>query len=264
MVGTIFDIKHFAIHDGPGIRQTVFFKGCPLKCWWCHNPESQYPHPEKYLQTNRLDGQVFTKEKTVGYSIGVNELYQIIEKDKVFFDESAGGVTFSGGEPFMQFEFLEAITQKCNQNGIHTTIDTSGFASKKNLEKLSYTAQLFLYDLKIIHSGDHEKYTGVPSETILENLFWLDKNNKNVILRFPVIPEITDTPENIDALKTTMLQLKNIHKIDILPFHSMSKAKYKRFNQPYKMGNTPTVSDEALLAMKQDFETLGFEVKIGG
>ncbi|HAZ03372.1 MAG TPA: glycyl-radical enzyme activating protein [Marinilabiliales bacterium] len=264
MVGTIFDIKHFAIHDGPGIRQTIFFKGCPLKCWWCHNPESQNPEPQQYFQTNRLDGQVFTKEKTVGYPISVPDLFQIIEKDRVFFEESAGGVTFSGGEPLMQFEFLEAIVQKCNSAGIHTAVDTSGFTSKKNIEKLSEMTRLFLYDVKIINSNEHKKYTGVPSGPIIENLLWLDKNNINVTLRFPVIPSITDTGENMSALKTLLSQLKNIHNLDILPFHSMSKAKYKRFNQPYKMGNTPPVSDDALWAMKQDFEALGFEVKIGG
>ena len=264
MKGTIFDIKHFAIHDGPGIRQTVFLKGCPLNCWWCHNPESQDPKPEKYIKTNKLDGKEFKKEKTVGYEIGTEELFQTIEKDRIFFDESKGGVTFSGGEPFMQAEFLTEITKVCRDNDIHTSIDTTGFTSKKNLERLASIADLFLYDLKIIDSQKHKKYAGVPSETIIENLKWLDQKNKNVTLRFPVIPNITNTDENINEIKNFIKTLKNIHKIDILPFHNISKGKYDRFNKTYKMGETSTISEKEMDNLKKEFEELNFEVKIGG
>ena len=264
MKGTIFDIKHFAIHDGPGIRQTVFLKGCPLNCWWCHNPESQDPKPENYIKVNKLDGKEFKKEKTVGYEIELDDLYQTIDKDRVFFDESNGGVTFSGGEPFMQAEFLFEITKECRNGGIHTSIDTTGFTSKKNLEKLATIADLFLYDLKIIDSERHKKYAGVPTETIIENLKWLDQKNKNVILRFPVIPNITNTKENIKEIKAFISTLENIRKIDILPFHNISKGKYDRFNKAYKMGETSTIPDREMDELKKEFEELDFEVKIGG
>ena len=264
MNGTIFDIKHFAVHDGPGIRQTVFFKGCPLNCWWCHNPESQDINSEKFVRVTKLDEKEFKKEVTVGYKITTEELFKIISGDQVFFEESGGGVTFSGGEPLMQTDFLYKIAKLCKQNNIHTCIDTTGFASEKVIKKITEVTDLFLYDIKLIDNELHKKYTGVPIGKILNNLKWLDQNNKKVILRFPVIPGVTNTERNISEIKSFTKSLKNINQIDLLPYHNISNGKYTRFKKENKMGNTLPLSDTEMKSLKAEFESIGFIVGIGG
>lgn len=264
MEGTIFDIKHFAIHDGPGIRQTIFFKGCPLSCWWCHNPESQNINIESFTKTNKLDGKEFKKEVKVGYKITAKELLKTIQGDKVFFEESKGGITFSGGEPLMQVNFLYELLNLCKKEGIHTCIDTTGFASLNTVQKIAELADCFLYDIKLTDNALHEKYTGVPVDAIIENLKWLDQKNKNVILRFPVIPGITDTKKNISEIKLLLKSFKNIKQIDLLPYHDISNGKYNRFKMENKMKNTKPLSDEDMLKLKTEFESLGFKVGIGG
>jgi pyruvate formate lyase activating enzyme len=264
MEGTIFDIKHFAVHDGPGIRQTIFFKGCPLSCWWCHNPESQNINIESYIKVNKLDGKEFKKEVAIGYKITANELFKTIQGDKVFFEESDGGVTFSGGEPLMQARFLQEILTLCKQNGIHSCIDTTGFASITTIEKIADLVDCFLFDIKLIDKELHQKYTGIPVAGILENLKWLDQNNKNVILRFPVIPGITNTSKNISEVKSLLKSLKNIRQIDLLPYHNISNGKYARFKKENKMKDTVPLSDEDMLQLKSEFESIGFKVGIGG
>ena len=244
MDGFIFDIKHFAVHDGPGIRQTVFFKGCPLNCWWCHNPESQNPCVEKYIRTRKLDGMEFTKETSVGYSISSADLLEIIKGDQVFFSESGGGVTFSGGEPLMQHHFLKEIMLLCKESGIHMALDTTGFASDLVIREIAELTDLFLFDLKLLDSEKHVKYTGVPVTQIIRNLKWLDENHDDIVIRFPVIPGITDTDENIKAVKKFLSRLKNTRSIDLLPYHNISNGKYLRF--------------------QKDFEDMGFKVQIGG
>lgn len=264
MNATIFDIKHFAVHDGQGIRQTIFFKGCPLNCWWCHNPESQNPEPEKYIRINKLEGKEFKKEETVGYKTSVDELFKVIIGDKVFFEESGGGVTFSGGEPLMQTKFLYEITKRCKENHIHTCIDTTGFASLKTIEKIAEVADCFLYDIKLTANDLHQKFTGVPVDEIISNLKWLDHHQKNVILRFPVIPGITNTKKNISELKTLLKSFKSINRIDLLPYHNIQNGKYERFNKENKMKDTKPLSDKYMIQLKSEFESIGFTVNIGG
>lgn len=264
MEGIIFDIKHFAVHDGPGIRQTIFFKGCPLNCWWCHNPESQEADPEKCIKINKLEGKEFKKEITVGYKTSVDKLFETISGDKIFFEESEGGVTFSGGEPLMQAKFLFEIIKKCKLNGIHTCIDTTGYASIKTIEKIAEVADLFLFDIKLIDNVSHQKYTGIPVYEILRNLKWLDENKKNVILRFPVIPEITNTEKNISEIKSFIKSLKNINRINLLPYHNISNGKYERFKKVNKMKDTSPLSDHEMESLKSEFEEIGFKVGIGG
>ncbi len=264
MNGTIFDVKHFAIHDGPGIRQTIFFKGCPLNCWWCHNPESQNPKPEKYTRIDKLDGKEYKKEVTAGYQISVDDLFTVISEDKIFYKESDGGVTFSGGEPLFQNKFLYQILQKCKNNNIHTTVDTSGFSSQKVIAKIATVTNLFLYDLKIIDNSLHKKYTGVSVHQILENIQFLDSINANIIIRFPVIPGITNTRKNISDIKNFIKTLKNIRQIDILPYHNISRSKYKRLNMEYKMGDELALPNSEINTLKREFEKLGLKVQIGG
>jgi pyruvate formate lyase activating enzyme len=263
MEGLIFDIKHYAIHDGPGIRQTIFYKGCPLSCWWCHNPESQKKEIETFDKERTLDGQTFKRREKVGYTISPDELFKIIEKDTVFFDESGGGVTFSGGEPLMQPEFLQETARLCHEANIHTALDTCGYASREDLLKVIPFINLILYDLKITDNEKHKKYTGVSNQVILENLIWLAESNKDVRIRFPVIPGITNTAENLEEIKEFLSSLKTIKNIDILPYHDISRGKYQRFKKEQKMGNVHLQSDESE-KIKKEFSSLGYHVQIGG
>jgi len=163
--GVLFDIKRFAIHDGPGIRTTVFFKGCLLSCWWCHNPESQSPDIQRVVQPT--DG---SPEKTVGERVTVSELLQRIEQDCLFYDQSGGGVTFSGGEPLAQPAFLLEMLERCGVHEIHRAVDTTGFAPSETLSEVALHTDLFLYDPKLMDASLHERFAGVPNENIIQHL----------------------------------------------------------------------------------------------
>ncbi len=264
MEGIIFDIKHFAVHDGPGIRQTIFFKGCPLRCWWCHNPESQKPEPETFTKVNKLDGKHFERKNTIGKKITVAELMKTIVGDRVFFSESGGGVTFSGGEPLIQHKFLNALLTECRQERIHTAIDTSGYASHEIFRQIAPFSDLFLFDIKLLNDALHKKYTNVPVKPILDNLFWLDQRRIKTILRFPVIPGITDDKENIAQISTLLKQLEYIKKIDLLPYHNISNSKYQRFQIENKMTDKKTPPGKSLDLLTERFAEIGFQVGIGG
>jgi len=171
--GTIFDLKKFAIHDGPGIRTTVFFKGCPLDCAWCHNPEGVKPHRETFTVLARgggTDRDGCEKEEVVGREVTVDEVMEEIEKDVIFYEQSGGGVTFSGGEPLQQEEFLAALLRECAVKNIRTAVDTSGFAPWEALERIARQTDMILYDLKIINEQEHVKYTGVVNKLVLARL----------------------------------------------------------------------------------------------
>lgn len=265
MKGLIFDIKRFAVHDGPGIRQTIFFKGCPLNCWWCHNPESRLCSQEIITEKKPLDGMVFTDEKTVGQWVTPEEVMHEIEKETVFFDESGGGVTFSGGEPLQQFDFLMALLKACREKDIHTTLDTSGYCKEDKFEKLIGEVDLFLYDLKLMDENLHKKYAGVSNRIILNNLKLLSEEGAEVIIRFPVVPDITHTRKNVDALKNYIHTLKpGIHEIHLLPYHNTGKGKYERFSIPDRMNGVGSLNINDLTELKKEFEAIGFEVRIGG
>ncbi|MEM2015349.1 MAG: glycyl-radical enzyme activating protein [Candidatus Methanomethylicia archaeon] len=299
--GMIFDIKRFEIHDGPGIRTTVFLKGCPLRCWWCHNPEGISPTKEvmyfeykcihcrtceklcprnaikivdlqHVIMRENCDGCGICAEncpsgalRTVGMEITAEELVKEIEKDVKLYDISNGGVTFSGGEPLYQPEFLLETLKKCMEKGINTALDTSGYAQKKVFEKVIPYLNVFLYDIKIINEEDSYRYIGATSKPMLENLRLLIEMNrgKDVILRFPVIPNITDTKENIKEIMKLIETLKGIEEIDLLPFHDV-KEKYIRLGKEYKMMSSEPPSPQKLKLLKEMFEEKGLKVKIGG
>ncbi len=297
--GIIFDIKRYAIHDGPGIRQTVFFKGCPLRCWWCHNPESFNSQCEIIYNKNRLAGKELPpNEEKVGYEISVNDLMKEIDKDIIFFDESGGGVTCSGGEPLLQPDFLKALLIQCKEYDIHTALDTSGYASESVLESVMDYVDLFLYDLKIIDSDNHKTYTGLSNKPIINNLKKLIEKNKNIVIRIPIIPDITDTKENICQIKQLLSSLMGVHTIrneekvnsqsyiadlgavssrqnqvwdvisypvlSLLPFHQIANEKYKKFKLVNKMQGAVSPSQQSLEKLQADFENCGFKVNIGG
>jgi len=269
--GLIFDIRRFTVHDGPGIRTTVFFKGCPLSCWWCHNPESQDFKSEKSIKNLVVSGESFKTTETTGKFMTVDEVMDEVLKDQVFYDESGGGVTISGGEPMMQEPFLYALLQAARSNGIHTTLDTSGYATPEAMKHVARLVDLFLYDIKIMDKAMHRKYTGVTNKTILENLKTLYASGKKIILRFPVVPGITDTPENILQIKSLINTLphpkiptsSDLH-IHLLPYHSMAREKYRRFCKSNKLAGLPDMKQEDLMSLKKEFEEAGFTVKIGG
>jgi len=275
--GLVFEIRRFCVHDGPGIRTTLFFKGCPLSCWWCHNPESQDFKPETSVKKLALSGNLFGKTETTGSFMTVNEVMAVLGRDRIFYDESIGGVTFSGGEPLMQQRFLEELLIRCKQEKLHTAVDTSGYASPAAFDRVSSLADLFLYDLKLAEDALHRKYTGVSNRPILRNLKALITSGKAVMLRFPVIPGITDTEENIfktKALINSLIRLRklddsrmgeqNILQINLLPYHSMAREKYRRFCKTNLLEEIPDLSADQLLPLKKEFETLEIPVHIGG
>jgi len=267
--GTIFDIKRYALHDGPGIRTTVFLKGCPLRCPWCHNPESQASSPTVLHRPNlciacveacskgalRLTDSVVKRDfslctncgactevclsgamERVGRRISSEELIAEIERDIPFFDESGGGVTFSGGEPLAQPEFLSEMLELCAEREIHRTVDTCGFANPKILAKIAGKTNLFLFDIKIINPELHRRVTGQSNGRILENLRWLCDKEYRVEVRIPIIAAMTDGRDNIEAAAALLSSLSNPPTVRLLPFHRTALEKYKRFGMEVPSG----------------------------
>jgi len=184
----IFDIKRFAVHDGPGIRVTVFFKGCPLSCWWCHNPEGISPEPSEYPETTELDGVQIMRTVQIGRWVDIDELVPEILRDRVFMEESGGGVTFSGGEPLMQAGALYKLLDRFAGSGIHTTVDTSGYAAPKVMQNVCSKTDLILFDLKSMDDARHKKFTGVSNRQILKNLEIALKSSAQTVVRITLVP----------------------------------------------------------------------------
>ena len=265
MTGTIFDIKRFTVHDGPGIRTTVFLKGCPLRCLWCHNPESIEQTPCCFNKILKLNGRTFSKKEVIGYEITANQLFAELLKERVFMDESGGGVTFSGGEPLMQHDFLMEMLTVCRKNGIHTAVDTTLYASWEKIKTVAEFTNLFLVDLKLMDSELHQKYTGVSNEMILKNICKLSVSDAAIIIRIPVIPNVTDTTENI-AQTISFLQTLNgkIKEVHLLPFHQTANEKYKRMGRENPFGHLKSLRKEDVKNIEILFNNAGFTVKTGG
>ena len=227
MNAVIFNIKRFAVNDGPGIRTTIFFKGCPMKCWWCHNPESQSAAIQQTLKTYKISNRVFQEKEEVGYNISSDELLNEILKDNVFFEESHGGVTFSGGEPLMQGAFLLDILKKCKAKNIHTCVDTCGYTNIDQLKEIAQYTDLFLFDIKHLNNSLHKQYTNTENKLILKNLHMLINLDKEIIIRFPLIEGINDSKEHLSELKTLIKSFNKQIELHILPYHSLGKEKYK-------------------------------------
>lgn len=298
--GYIFDIKRYAVHDGPGIRTTVFLKGCPLKCWWCHNPEgisnkndlmyfeNKCIHCQRCVQICPLGAIDFKNStlhinrslcnncgkcsnacptgalKSTAREVTVEKLMKEIQKDVLFYDSSEGGVTFSGGEPLFQHSFLREVLEKCKDSYINTALDTSGYASSEIFMSIADYTDVFLYDFKLADDKEHKKYTGVSNKIIKNNLRMLvdEGRAKDIILRFPIIPGITDTKENIEGLIEFILSLKEKFKeINILPFHDVGE-KYKRLDKDYKMTVHGAPSREKLENIVERFEKTGICVRL--
>ncbi|WP_432409699.1 trans-4-hydroxy-L-proline dehydratase activase [Wukongibacter sp. M2B1] len=297
--GTIFNIQKYSIHDGPGIRTTVFLKGCPLTCWWCHNPESQRVKQEIVfwqgkciacrdcekvcpVDAVKFDEGNFNLNKNrcilcgkcaevcpseaidlIGKRITLDEAMKEIEKDMVFYEESGGGVTFSGGEPMLQIDFLDGLLTASKQKGIHTAVDTSGYGSWENFERIMDKVDLFLFDIKHMDNEKHKKYVGVSNESILNNLRKLARDGNRIWIRIPIIPGINDDDLNIKMTSDYVASL-NIKDVFILPYHSIAIDKYKRLNMEYRIPDILEPKDEEMERIGQKFKDNGIIVKIGG
>jgi len=257
MKGILFDSKHYAVHDGPGIRLTLFFKGCPLQCWWCHNPESQHLQPQIYKKKEPLDGQTFIRDAQLGYQTTVDELIQLVEQDRPFFEESQGGVTLSGGEPLIQADFAAALLEALHQRDIHTAVDTCGHAPWKSFEKILPNTDLLLYDLKLFNPIEHKKYTGVDNTLILNNFQKLCTLKQHMHVRIPLIPGITDSDANIDGLMQLLKGQETVKRIDLLPYHAISLSKYQRFGMPFRMDETVRLDQGKATAIYNQFKQAG-------
>lgn len=260
--GLIFDIKRFAVHDGPGIRTTVFFKGCPLHCLWCHNPESINPRPQKLTKQLILDGKTYQKTDIIGQEMTVREVITEILKDRIFFEQSGGGVTFSGGEPLLQIDFLQELMKECRKENLHLTLDTSGMAAQKDLEQIDGLVDLFLYDLKIMNENLHREFVGTSNHSILQNLKFLSEKQQNIIIRIPLIPQLTDTKSNLDEMLNFLQKCPQIKEINLLPYHNIAAEKYRKLNLKYRAFPEPT--PQSLDKVKRFWNNAGYNVKIGG
>ena len=296
--GLIFNIMRFCLHDGPGSRTTVFFKGCPLCCWWCHNPEGRTAEPDLMFFENRCvlcgeclnacpHGAIVQEDNVMrttdacracsacvdvcaagarelaGHWMTVPEVLSEIEKDRLFWDESGGGVTFSGGEPLMQPNFLESLLDTCRARGIHTAVETCGYAKRDLLLRLSRKIDLFLFDLKLLDSEKHRANTGRGNESILANLRALIEAGRDVIVRYPVIPEVNDDEENVKQM-IKLLRSLGLRRIHLLPFHQTGADKYRRLRLPKRESGNDGSFTSLVERIAQEFSGHGFEVRIGG
>lgn len=257
MNGIIFDIKEFAINDGPGIRLTVFMKGCPLRCEWCHNPEGLVVSPQMNFKTKKMVGEEWS----------VDKLVKKIRKFKDAFDFNGGGVTFSGGEPSLQADFVFNVAYLLPD--IHKNLDTSGYCDTETFKKLISVFDLVYFDLKLIDNQEHKKYTEVSNEQILENLKVLDESMKPYHIRIPLIPNITDLESNLNAIKDIILSLKNKPlRVDTLPYNICAGGKYPNYQMEYPLKSLENQNNniEAINKFKKELKQnniniIGEEVK---
>lgn len=285
MNGIVFDIQKFSIHDGPGIRTTVFLKGCPLRCLWCHNPESQEKSPEISLIPAKCIGcgycfkacpqgghvmgedanRLFLREscqrcgvctekcyakalELIGREMTVEEVIFEVEKDAPFYETSGGGMTVSGGEPLFQFEFTLALLQEARRRGLHTCVETSGFASFDRLERIRPFVDLFLYDYKETDPVRHQEVTGVPQKIIIDNLIRLDQLGAKSILRCPIIPGLNARDDHFAGIAAMANSLKNILEVNLMPYHPLGKSKSERIGKTSVMEEVAFPEDSTVAA----------------
>ena len=248
--GLIFDVQRGSMQDGPGIRTTVFFKGCPLRCLWCHNPESHRAQPETGVDE---------KGRRVRYGevISAGKLLKQMEEDRVFYEVSGGGVTLSGGEPFFQPEFLLALCRGLKERGICVCVETSGYVKPRILRRTLPWVDLFLFDYKETGRERFVRETGVFPEPILDNLALLDSAGKRIWLRCPIVPGYQDREEHFRCIAALSRQYTCIERVEILPFHSLGRHKYRQLNRPDPTKQTPVPTREETEGWKERLRALG-------
>ena len=229
-MGIVFDIKRGGVKDGPGIRTSVFLKGCPLRCAWCHNPESQAPEVQRAVTTGEVCGR----------EMSVDAVMAEVLRDAVFYRTSGGGVTFTGGEPMLQVDFLKALCAAARAAGVHVAVDTCGYAPWERFAELLPLVDLFLYDLKCMDPEKHARLTGVPNALILENLRRLDAAGAQFWIRCPLVPGLNDADADLAALRAFTSGLRHMEKLEICPYHPLGLEKCAAF------GLTPRYAEKAL------------------
>jgi pyruvate formate lyase activating enzyme len=252
MSGVIFDIKKFALHDGPGVRSTVFLRGCPLRCVWCHNPESQGFGVESFAGRSGVIN--------VGRKVSVDEVVAEVLADRDFYDESGGGVTFSGGEPMAQPEFLAGLLQCCREAGLHCAVDTCGYAAADVVREVAESTDLFLYDLKLADHDSHLKYTGEGVKLIHDNLRMLCDMGAEIEVRLPLIPGITDSVENLSGAAKVLKSLSRELPLRLLPYHRAAMDKYARFGIASEMSDAADLSEGDVERCKDVLKDIGVRV----
>ncbi len=299
--GVVFNIQRFSLHDGPGIRTTVFLKGCPLRCAWCSNPESLRTHPEiitrdvKCIRCGKCveacpeqaiavveDTRVIQWEKcnhrmkcaevcpsgaieAAGKTMTVAEVMDTVGRDASFYSRTGGGMTLSGGEPLVQWRFALKLLQEAKRRGLHTGLDTTGYIDWEVLDEILNFTDLVLYDVKHPNSARHQEGTGVPNERILDNLRkTVAKPGLKVWVRHPVIPRFSDSEEVLEELCKLILTLEpSVEKLSLLPYHKFGELKYAAMGKVYPGKDFPTISDEQIGKFKKLIESHGIEVDVG-
>lgn len=299
--GLIFDVERFALHDGPGVRTTVFFKGCPLSCWWCHNPEAISPRPELVRFASRCIGcgeclrvcshgahelrpdgtRVHHPQRCTlcgrcveacdagalvmeGRQVTVDELMAQLRRDEPFYRDSGGGVTLSGGEPLLQHEFALALLRACKAEGLHTALDTSGLAPWTVLAALLPYADLVLYDVKQIDDSGHRQHTGRANGRILANLERLAASGTPVVVRLPIVPGVNDADGDIARTAAFLAGIGGICRVDLLAYHELGRAKYARLGRPYRLPDLAPPSPERMAAFAEVLRARGLDARVGG
>ncbi len=271
ITGQVFNIQKFSVNDGPGVRTTVFLKGCPLNCIWCHNPESKvletqiFYNPKKCVECKRCegvcskkahcfteDGHFFDRSKCVrcgkciefcyadalefiGATKTVSEVLKEVLRDRLFYKNSGGGLTVSGGEPMMQFEFLYELLREAKKEGLHICLETCGFAKSENYKEILEYVDIFLYDYKETDPVLHKKFTSVSNNSIIDNLKMLDDNGAKIILRCPIIPTLNDRADHFEGIAKISSSLKNIIEVDVEPYHPLVRGKSELLGEDYPL-----------------------------
>ena len=260
--GRIFDIQRFSIHDGPGIRTIVVLKGCYLRCRWCCNPESQ----EYDIQQMTMNGAT----KTVGRDVTVRELMHELEKDRMYYQRSGGGITLSGGEAMAQPDFAEALLRACHDYGFNTAIETTAFAEREVVARLLPHIDHVMMDIKHMDSVKHRAFTGQPNERILENAKYIATHAKHMVIRVPVVPTFNDTPAEIAAIARFAESLPEVHELHLLPYHRLGQDKYAGLGREYTLAHLTPPTSAQMQELKQAAESaanrlaLKLRVQIGG
>jgi len=288
----VFNIQKFSIHDGQGIRTVVFLKGCPLRCLWCANPESHEVRPQLSVVPSHCIGCGICQEtcpngaisfgekgvridrglcrrcglcaeecysralKIMGQEMTVEEVFHKISQDAVFYKNSGGGYTLSGGEPLLQDEFCLELADRCAQAGFRGAIETSGFGRTEHFVKLSRKLELIFFDLKHMDDDQHKTLTGVSNVSIIENLRAIEGLAAEIVIRTPVIPGLNDSADNIEATARLCTELKSVRALELLPYHQLGEHKYESLGQDYKLSETRKPAREQILKLVQTADTI--------
>jgi len=296
--GLIFDIQRYSIHDGPGIRTLVFMKGCPLSCLWCCNPESWSSSQEimvsstkcigckrcievcptgaaekkNPLEANQLcvvcgscvEACPSTARQLVGRYMSLDEVVEEVEKDRLFYQHSGGGITATGGEPLMQVGFVRMLLKRCQEKGIHTALETCGYAKWEVFKKVLEHVDLLLYDIKHMDTERHRELAGVGNELILQNAKKVARLGKDMIIRVPIIPDRNDSVENMEGVAGFARSLRKVNEIHLLPYHRLGESKYDRLGKNYKLKGMEPFDKQSLFKQKKIIESYDLKVQVGG